>query len=704
MFALVLRHRRFSTIVVALIGLTVLVLWGGPRFASGVAYYLYQDIDTPIDREAPLTPKLAVPTPDVRAVIAGRGEGLGCSIPWLVEKVFFDRASGESPARLQFRQACLFHDYCYRYGYATYGYAQSDCDFLLLQHAYRLCIQAYEIAQRSTEFCSDRARRVLLGVRFFGREAFQVRERSSFVEFDPMPDRADDFTVGRLVRFETGHELTVDNRRLISTPVTFRVSRGWLTRREFRWNDVKQLGENDATAEVNDRFVLGAVPTPPSIGRTSGADRYIWLARKAATNTGFVLMAGPMPDKFDQHLCGEIDKKITPCDPDASPMQIVQLPGPGGESIGVLTVSHRFRGPRRQGVALHAWTLDAASLDGAATGRPKATTVLLEDMFQRYRFLQSEALIGEFRKPGCTESLVFGRGVYLEEDGRSNEIKTKAGEGWERTVAAGLFPLTNDCPRAAAIPLPATEEDEPFVPVRPGRASGDRLLSTPVVGREVRLIEYDLTGPRPTRSEVPADTTPSGVALDASWLRSPAYVVRGGEKGDRLFFSRVVVEPDNLIDPAAVTEPKALRFEFRYFTSSPKGWAEQGYSSCEIDLDRQHMVNIASTGAGKKGLLSRYVTEWGTGTTEPVKLFGRLHKQEMARRWRMSQVIPGYIFESPLPEGERPLDVAVIFNGAPDYSILLQGIPGSEGQLQRLAVRKPSDSLRFARCENDPSW
>ena len=40
----------------------------------------------------------------------------------------------------RFRQACVFHDLCYRHGLATYGYNQNDCDRILQNAAFRLCI------------------------------------------------------------------------------------------------------------------------------------------------------------------------------------------------------------------------------------------------------------------------------------------------------------------------------------------------------------------------------------------------------------------------------------------------------------------------------------------------------------------------------------------------------------------------------------
>jgi hypothetical protein len=34
----------------------------------------------------------------------------------------------EHPGADKFHAACAQHDYCYRYGYATYGRSKDDCD------------------------------------------------------------------------------------------------------------------------------------------------------------------------------------------------------------------------------------------------------------------------------------------------------------------------------------------------------------------------------------------------------------------------------------------------------------------------------------------------------------------------------------------------------------------------------------------------
>ena len=82
--------------------------------------------------------------PRVVSTIGGSGEGLNCSLPALVQH----RSSTAARTRTdkhhlvlqRFRQACVFHDLCYRHGLATYGYNQNDCDRILQNEAFRLCL------------------------------------------------------------------------------------------------------------------------------------------------------------------------------------------------------------------------------------------------------------------------------------------------------------------------------------------------------------------------------------------------------------------------------------------------------------------------------------------------------------------------------------------------------------------------------------
>ncbi|MBL6458634.1 hypothetical protein JMJ55_25165 [Belnapia sp. T6] len=201
------------------------------------ADFLLTNARPPEDRELPPT-AYAVPyaAADLQR-IGGQGHGLSCSIDPFIERLVFAPSWIEQvirPARtgseeeasisLQMRQACAFHDLCYRHGAATYGYTQADCDYLLLEHAYRICQYIY--GPQNVNYCIRRSRLVVLGVRIGGREFFRPADAiaevdstntspdgpcrvadwslvadacaSSYFEFDPYPIRATNYTVYRV--------------------------------------------------------------------------------------------------------------------------------------------------------------------------------------------------------------------------------------------------------------------------------------------------------------------------------------------------------------------------------------------------------------------------------------------------------------------------------------------------------------------------
>src|SRR3954471_19198635 len=133
------RRRGFPQIVGALmlIGLLVLIglfwptSWSPGRLAiislvDRLADYVLANVDQPLDFELPVTHASYRSEPRTAAVIGGRGHGLDCSLPWY-GPYFFRQRDKVAPVAFRFRQACAFHDLCYRHGLATYGYVQNDC-------------------------------------------------------------------------------------------------------------------------------------------------------------------------------------------------------------------------------------------------------------------------------------------------------------------------------------------------------------------------------------------------------------------------------------------------------------------------------------------------------------------------------------------------------------------------------------------------
>ncbi len=134
------------------------------------------------------------------SIIGGRGEGLNCSLPWGVD-FLFDPITGplseQYPVRQRFRQACVFHDLCYRHGLATYGYSQNDCDQMLQEQAFRLCFYA----GRKVDFerCQLEGKKVLAGVNYGGFKSYAGWNTSTYFEFDSNPKRSEHFSAARVI-------------------------------------------------------------------------------------------------------------------------------------------------------------------------------------------------------------------------------------------------------------------------------------------------------------------------------------------------------------------------------------------------------------------------------------------------------------------------------------------------------------------------
>ena len=143
-----LMSRRFGiglliACVTAVVVPVLLVLGITGYFHRDMINSIYKNVEDIADAtEMPPTVTSFQSGPEVVSTIGGSGEGLNCSLPGLANMFFDDikNQGGRHGLVLQrFRQACVFHDLCYRHGLATYGYNQNDCDRILQNAALRLC-------------------------------------------------------------------------------------------------------------------------------------------------------------------------------------------------------------------------------------------------------------------------------------------------------------------------------------------------------------------------------------------------------------------------------------------------------------------------------------------------------------------------------------------------------------------------------------
>jgi hypothetical protein len=198
---------KFALKAVLFVGMLVLILL--IAFHEHLIDAIYKNVEDLTDGEMPTTVTSYPSGPEVASIIGGGGKGLNCSLPRGLD-VFFDGSpdskNNRHLVRQRFRQACVFHDLCYRHGLATYNYTQNDCDRILQNQAFRLCKYlrsddktASEAATSDSERCQQDSKKLLAGVSLGGFDSYRAWDSSTFFEFDSNPVRSREYSASRVV-------------------------------------------------------------------------------------------------------------------------------------------------------------------------------------------------------------------------------------------------------------------------------------------------------------------------------------------------------------------------------------------------------------------------------------------------------------------------------------------------------------------------
>lgn len=274
----------------------VIVWMSLPGLSSQVASSMLANFEAPSDQEyAPTISIVSLSSSEVQS-LAGRGEGLNCSIPWAA-KFIFER--GEIPG-LQYRQACVKHDLCYRHGAETYGYSQSDCDRALVQDAYRLCLEGGGDEDRRRS-CIDAARKVYLGVFAGGASAFKAAGAtnglgSTYSEFDAYPAPFARLAAPRATLDKAG------NARL-----HFYLQRsGGSEINTYRLKDDRVVIEGSEALPGRYDFLVA----PPMISRAAGSDWLVFWRRRnkeSFSTDGIIEFSSPSKAASLQTALSDLD-------------------------------------------------------------------------------------------------------------------------------------------------------------------------------------------------------------------------------------------------------------------------------------------------------------------------------------------------------------------------------------------------------------
>jgi hypothetical protein len=658
------------------------------KFASSVADKIYPDLQAPYDTEAPPTSTTYPASSSIKAVLGGKGEGLGCSIPSLLEWMMFSKTPKEAPLSLQLRQACVRHDYCYRHGWATYGYQQVNCDFALQQDAYRICRLIYndqttskDSTDNSHEECLSRARRVLLGVRIGGAEPFQEGAKSSYFEYDSMPSVAEDYVVTRWVEDPAfSKKSCITENCLNGSFVVFHYKRGSAVVKKMMWEGIENNSKFESPLTLfPERFIA----TPPNIIFDETKDQLFAVARDNFNNTVIKLVQYQVHDS-NQPLFSTISKPDI--DPDASLVWIL----PKDNSIAVSYWSHT-----KAGYGMY-------DLKNDKLIKSDILKLLPDGVHARYRTLAHRPLEGDFFEQGKSETLILKRGGF------AISAKDDAGDGYKDKLhlIALKHQDKNGHPDLPVITINATEDDEPLVTIKndDGR---DLLMSMHVDEQsdDKNYVQFRIFDLLVCKNIQPSENTPckpiltkefkdtKNKSIDKSWVRQPVQLVfpRYTEAGDTkksplLFFSKIekICKNGNACSDEKDIELNKFRYQFAYskLETTPDGKYQisnfSRQSKCDLTIHPKQLLDSKDTlnsliKRAKPSVLEPDDNKKYDSYSDNEKTYlTNLVNKEFFERWANAQIIPGWFFNH---EGkvsiETPLDVAVIFRGYTGYSFLL---------------------------------
>lgn len=613
---------------IALLAAAVLVLMYLPSFITDS---IYKNVDDITDGEMPATVTAFQSGPDVVSTIGGSGDGLNCSLPrWA--NILFDGGRDTDQKRhlvlQRFRQACVFHDLCYRHGLATYGYNQNDCDRILQNAAFRLCVYIRNgIQESSAARCQSDSKMVLAGVGLGGYEAYRGWDRSTYFEFDSDPSRSNGFQVSRVV----SHPFkAIAPAKYASDPdqviLMFENLRSNLAVTCITCANVPVLewttDPNAVSAELRSVGVtrlpdvlLRRVPmltetmpvwlpprrrhaAPHLLVDGAGKDHLIWMSRNSPENSvscivgadAARLLTNTLPTR---DLCSvDAGPSLTRVEIDMFASSPLPMEVPGSPDIIYATSIS----PQKTTEHDLSFCSRSASRKVEETGH--------DDQSKCVTFPETEvrkgAALGAFQnfplvRPG--QQIYFARDIAQ----RTDSPLTAA---WQRAFGNAFSPegalLVIDVapPLAAKGPLAAKlkkivrfDIDDRFDPMMPITRKVDdlRFLSLEATKTSVHLRMIDFAKDNPSVGNVQLMMSNGEVDLDRSWAERPMVVLetRDARPRTKLVFSRgeIAVEASKPVTSAATTEALMLQtlvFERDAAAPSNTPFVKSAGAACRI--------------------------------------------------------------------------------------------------------------------------
>ena len=595
--------------VTAVVVPVLLVLGITGYFHRDMIDSIYKNVEDIADAtEMPPTVTSFQSSPEVVSTIGGSGEGLNCSLPGLANMFFDDikNQGGHHGLVLQrFRQACVFHDLCYRHGLATYGYNQNDCDRILQNAALRLCNVWNPIDRKR---CQTESKMVLAGVSLGGSDAYRAWDRSTYFEFEPDPSRSSRFLVSRVVdhpfksvdrdKYKDDPDqviLTFDNVRSNLTvtclnckdaPVLKPTNDRYDLSAELRSVGIKRI-PNDllkrGSSNLSDTNAVWLPPrrrhaAPHLLVDGAGKNRLIWITRNNSGDTMTCMVMGDAAKLLthtlpERDLCSEeADSQLSMVEADmfsTSPLPMeIPARNPKDNIFATAITVKSFK--RDLGFCSRS---ASRTIDQKAGEDDKAKCIRLDDV----KIFEGAGL-GAFQnfaivRPG--QLVLFARDVALA---------TATTSAWTRFSQNiwGVKHSPNGVMLVIDVAAPSSEKgplapkirkmvkfniEDRFDPMMPITRRRDdlRFLSLETTDKEVGVRMIDFAKEDPAVGDVRLEMNGSKVNLHRSWASRPALVLETREPNPKtkLVFSRGAIAADpheSFDDEPDIAEPSNRPF------------------------------------------------------------------------------------------------------------------------------------------------
>jgi len=660
--------------------------WFFAPIGDDVAEAVFPDLATPPEMEAPPTFKQYPSSSITQAILGGRGRGLNCSIPW-IGKSLFETPAGTASVSLHFRPSCVMHDLCYRHGYATYGYSQADCDRALQASAFRMCRQINAIRDGKEEVfesCQTEAKKVLLGVSIGGAGSFQASGKSTYFEYDPMPENADNYVIGRAYPLDQAQASAGE-----FGVVTYHFWRNTVRARLLKVDpaDPRRLLEAKSEFVPYPEQYLPTAPTLEWLG--DGQSSLIALARMTFGDTRLAQV------QFSSQSDGaKVLLALTPC---PSPLNKIQCSQDMDTSINKLAnvegrpmlVSLRHRASLKQNNASahRIPTVKLVRLDLAEERKIEDYALNgTSDINDGYRFLQNDMLLEKNSEGHDTHAWILVRGMQIDSQSRLITPNPDA-QGYKDRLMVIRQPLADgQAGNTQRFMLDAKETDDPLSLVRLQQGAGVALVGLSWVSSDLKNVEAaretehspvlsmwrlpDLASMSEKELSKPEPISLSPALMHNFIERPPLVVDAPGSAAPVFVWTRMAA------DAKSPETQVSFDIVLTALNSSPdrqhaSALTELGSLACKLDLKQQiHSVDafmirqFVNRSLGKKA-----VSELNAGTEISSM-------KELLKRWKMSQTI---VSRKPSTElGVDNIAVTAVFNGYPgmSFQVILKNVDG----------------------------